>query len=60
MECKSRYSLLRTDIYVCVAYDMSKAEREMGLLLGQAQSEALKGNVDAKQSMKQITSLFTE
>ena len=39
---------------------MSKAEREMGLLLGQAQSEALKGNVDAKQSMKQIGQVYLQ
>ena len=52
-----------TDIYGCVAYVvsyMSKAERGMGLLLGQAQSEALKGNVDAKQSMKQIGQVYLQ
>ena len=50
-----------SDVYACVAYVvsyMSKAEREMGLLLKHAQSEAESGNQDAKQSMKQIGSVY--
>ena len=39
---------------------MSKAEREMGLLLSQAQNEAVKGNLDAKQSMKQIGQVYLQ
>ncbi len=39
---------------------MSKAEREMGQLLKHAQSEAEEGNEDAKQSMKQIGSVYLQ
>ncbi len=37
-----------------------KAEREMGLLLRHAQSDAESGNQDAKQSMKQIGSVYLQ
>ena len=50
-----------TDVYGAVAYVasyISKAEREMGLLLSQAQSEGLHG--DAKQSMKTIGQVYLQ
>ena len=43
-----------------LCHNMSKAEREMGLLLSQAQNEALKGNTDAKQCMKQIGQVYLQ
>ena len=49
------------DVYACVAYIvsyMAKAEREMGVLLSHAQSEAQKGNLDAKQSMRKLGSVY--
>ena len=50
------------DAYACVVYIISyisKAEREMGLLLGNAQREASKeGNVSAKDAMKQLGSVY--
>ncbi len=52
-----------TDIYGCVGYIasyISKGEREMGMLLNQAQKEAVKGNLDARQSMKQIGQVYMQ
>ena len=52
-----------TDIYGAVAYVvsyMSKAEREMGLLLSQAQSESVKTNVSSKESMRQIGQVYLQ
>ncbi|XP_071788473.1 uncharacterized protein [Asterias amurensis] len=52
-----------SDVYACVTYVvsyMSKAEHEMGVLLKHAQSEAESGNQDAKQSMKQIGSVYLQ
>ena len=50
------------DAYACVAYVvsyMSKAEREMGVLLLQAHNEAQKkGNLDARQSMKELGCVY--
>merc|ERR1712035_62491 len=49
------------DAYACVVYIISyisKAEREMGLLLGNAQREASKGNVSAKEAMKSLGSVY--
>ncbi|XP_042265880.1 uncharacterized protein LOC121896203 [Thunnus maccoyii] len=50
------------DAYACVVYIisyMSKAEREMGLLLGNAQKEASKdGNVSAKEALKNLGSVY--
>ncbi|XP_042269742.1 uncharacterized protein LOC121898666 isoform X1 [Thunnus maccoyii] len=50
------------DAYACVVYIisyMSKAEREMGLLLGNAQREASKeGNVSAKEALKNLGSVY--
>ncbi|XP_041461886.1 uncharacterized protein LOC121413199 isoform X1 [Lytechinus variegatus] len=46
-----------TNAYACVAYIvsyMSKAEREMGMLLSHTLSEMEEGNTDAKQSMKKL------
>lgn len=45
------------DAYACIVYIsyISKAEREIGLLLGNAQKEASKqGNVDNKDAFKKI------
>ena len=39
---------------------MSKAEREMGLLLSQAQSESVKTNVSSKESMRQIGQVYLQ
>ncbi|XP_037395199.1 uncharacterized protein LOC108432566 [Pygocentrus nattereri] len=50
------------DAYSCIVYIISyisKAEREMGLLLSCAQKEASKqGNVDAKQALRKLGSVF--
>ena len=50
------------DAYACVVYIISyisKAEREMGLLLGNAQKEASKdGNVSAKEALKKLGSVY--
>ena len=39
---------------------MSKAEREMGLLLSQAQSESVKTNVSSRESMRQIGQVYLQ
>lgn len=50
------------DAYVCVVYIISyisKAEREIGLLLTNAQREAAKdGNVSAKEALKSLGSVY--
>lgn len=50
------------DAYACVVYIISyisKAEREMGLLLGNAQWEAAKeGNASAKDALKKLGSVY--
>ncbi|XP_052403776.1 uncharacterized protein LOC127950661 [Carassius gibelio] len=50
------------DAYSCIVYIISyisKAEREMGLLLANAQKEAHKdGNMDAKQALRKLGSVF--
>ncbi|XP_026113641.1 LOW QUALITY PROTEIN: uncharacterized protein LOC113092282 [Carassius auratus] len=50
------------DAYSCIVYIVSyisKAEREMGLLLANAQKEAHKdGNMDAKQALRKLGSVF--
>ncbi|KAL6455400.1 hypothetical protein MHYP_G00361440 [Metynnis hypsauchen] len=50
------------DAYSCIVYIISyisKTEREMGLLLSCAQKEASKqGNVDAKQALQKVGSVF--
>ncbi len=49
------------DAYACVAYVvlyLSKAEREMSMLLSHAQAEAQKGNLDARQSMREIGCVY--
>ncbi|KAK7912600.1 hypothetical protein WMY93_012811 [Mugilogobius chulae] len=49
------------DAYACVVYIISyisKSEREMGLLLGNAQKEASKGNVSAKEAFKKLGSVY--
>ncbi|XP_057716041.1 uncharacterized protein LOC130931338 [Corythoichthys intestinalis] len=49
------------DAYACVVYIISyisKAEREMGLLLGNAQREAAGGNVSAKEALKNLGSVY--
>lgn len=50
------------DAYACVVYIIyyiSKSEREMGLLLGNAQREARKeGNISAKDSLKNLGSVY--
>lgn len=51
------------DAYSCVVYIISyalKTEREMGLLLDQAQKEAMNGNLQAKESMKKIGTVFLQ
>ena len=45
------------DTYSCIFHimsDITKAEREMELLLNNAQKEALNGNEDAKEAMKKL------
>ncbi|XP_055017901.1 uncharacterized protein LOC129411312 [Boleophthalmus pectinirostris] len=49
------------DGYACAAYIVSyisKGEKEMGLLLGSAQKEALEGNENAKDAMKKLGSVY--
>ncbi|XP_057683515.1 uncharacterized protein LOC130910330 [Corythoichthys intestinalis] len=49
------------DAYACVVYIISyisKAEREIGLLLGNAQREAAGGNVSAKEALKNLGSVY--
>ncbi|XP_072565389.1 uncharacterized protein [Paramormyrops kingsleyae] len=50
------------DAYSCIVYIISyisKAEREMGLLLANAQKEATQqGNLDAKEALRQLGSVF--
>ncbi|XP_076872151.1 uncharacterized protein LOC143522232 [Brachyhypopomus gauderio] len=50
------------DAYSCIVYIISyisKAEREMGLLLSHAQKEASQqGNLDAKQALRKLGSVF--
>ena len=49
------------DAYSCVVYIISyisKAEREMGLLLDKAQKEGHKGNLDAKAAFKSLGSVY--
>ncbi|XP_046348179.2 uncharacterized protein LOC124128768 [Haliotis rufescens] len=49
------------DAYSCVVYIISyisKAEREMGLLLNHAQKEANKDNTDAKSALKKIGAVY--
>ena len=50
------------DAYACVVYIISyisKAEREMGLLLGNAHKEASKeGNLSAKEALKKLGSVY--
>lgn len=50
------------DAYACIVYIISyisKAEREIGLLLGNAQKEAsTQGNVDAKEALKHLASVY--
>ncbi|XP_076836836.1 uncharacterized protein LOC143482374 [Brachyhypopomus gauderio] len=50
------------DAYSCIVYIISyisKAEREMGLLLSHAQKEAAQqGNLDAKQALRKLGSVF--
>ncbi|XP_067257297.1 uncharacterized protein [Chanodichthys erythropterus] len=50
------------DAYSCIVYIISyisKAEREMGLLLANAQKEAhSQGNMDAKQALRKLGSVF--
>ncbi|XP_072572246.1 uncharacterized protein [Paramormyrops kingsleyae] len=50
------------DAYSCIVYIISyisKAEREMGLLLANAQKEASQqGNLDAKEALRQLGSVF--
>ena len=50
------------DAYACVVYIISyisKAERDMGLLLKHAQNEVTtKGNLDAKQALNKLGSVF--
>ncbi|XP_006822000.1 uncharacterized protein LOC102807333, partial [Saccoglossus kowalevskii] len=52
------------DAYSCVVYIVSyisKAEREMGLLLDHAQKEATnEGNVDAKKALKQLGTVYLQ
>ena len=50
-----------TDPYSCVMYIISyisKAEREMGLVLETARKEAAEGNCDAQQTMKKIGAAY--
>ncbi len=51
------------DAYSCIVYIISyisKAEREMGLLLANAQKEAQKqGNMDAKHALRKLGSVFS-
>ncbi|XP_041482326.1 uncharacterized protein LOC121429412 [Lytechinus variegatus] len=52
-----------TNAYACVVYIvsyMSKAEREMGLLLSQTLSEMADGNKNAKDSMKQLGHVYLQ
>ncbi|XP_071948934.1 uncharacterized protein [Antedon mediterranea] len=49
--------------YACVAYVvsyMSKAEREMGLLLSSAESEMKDGNEDARQSLRKLGNVYMQ
>ncbi|XP_055088458.1 uncharacterized protein LOC117393626, partial [Periophthalmus magnuspinnatus] len=49
------------DAWACVVYIISyisKAERDMGLLLSNAQKEASKGNVSAKEAFKKLGSVY--
>ncbi|XP_024120095.2 uncharacterized protein LOC112141236 [Oryzias melastigma] len=49
------------DAYACVVYIISyisKDEREMGLLLRNAQKEAEKGNASAKESLKKLGTVY--
>ncbi|XP_055077310.1 LOW QUALITY PROTEIN: uncharacterized protein LOC117394129 [Periophthalmus magnuspinnatus] len=49
------------DAWACVVYIISyisKAERDMGLLLTNAQKEASKGNVSAKEAFKKLGSVY--
>ncbi|KAK6167006.1 hypothetical protein SNE40_021119 [Patella caerulea] len=49
------------DAYSCIVYIVSyisKSEREIGLLLGDAHKEAVEGNLDAKSSLKKISSTY--
>ncbi|XP_071944760.1 uncharacterized protein [Antedon mediterranea] len=49
--------------YACVAYVvsyMSKAEREMGLLLSQAETEIKDGNDDAKESLRELGNMYMQ
>ncbi|XP_038063129.1 uncharacterized protein LOC119733831 [Patiria miniata] len=49
------------DEYACAAYVvsyMSKSEREMGQLLSHTLSEARKGNLDARKSMKELGCVY--
>ncbi|XP_071176421.1 uncharacterized protein [Mytilus edulis] len=50
-----------TDVYACVVYIISyisKAEREMGVVLQNASKEAAEGNCDAQQAMKKISGAY--
>uniref|UniRef100_A0A9J8C4U4 ATP-dependent DNA helicase n=1 Tax=Cyprinus carpio carpio TaxID=630221 RepID=A0A9J8C4U4_CYPCA len=51
-----------TDAYACIVYIISyisKSEREMGLLLANAQREsATQGNVDARQALRKLGSVY--
>ncbi|XP_071476043.1 uncharacterized protein [Diadema antillarum] len=52
-----------TNEYACVVYVvsyMSKAEREMGLLLKNAESEMKEGNEDARKSMREIGHVYMQ
>ncbi|XP_055956976.1 ATP-dependent DNA helicase PIF1-like [Patella vulgata] len=49
------------DAYSCIVYIVSyisKSEREIGLLLGDAHKEAVEGNLDAKSGLKKISSTY--
>ena len=49
------------DAYACIVYIISyisKAERQMGLLLSNAQHEAKQGNTDAKNTLKKLGSVY--
>ncbi|XP_052421004.1 uncharacterized protein LOC127964736 [Carassius gibelio] len=50
-----------TDAFSVVVYILSyitKAEQEMGLLLQRAQNEAMNGNLEVKESLKQLGSIY--
>lgn len=47
------------DAYSCIVYIISKAERAMGLMLADTQKEEHnQGNMDAKQALRKLGSVF--